>query len=108
LIVRTTFIINHFELFGLHQAAKKLAGPPAKGAERLRAPLLDKLLRNPIYLGFIVAFWVAPTMTAGHLLFAATLTAYICAGIFFEERDLVDLFGYDDRRHGQRASMPGP
>ena len=107
IVLTSTFLINHFELFGLHQVAKNLTGR-SMPAPRFRTPLYYKFVRHPLYLGFIIAFWAAPTMTIGHLLFAAVTTAYIMVGILLEERDLVDLFGDDYRRYRERVSMLVP
>jgi protein-S-isoprenylcysteine O-methyltransferase Ste14 len=103
-VVASTFMISHFDLFGLKQAIQGWHGS-ARGDAAFTTPFLYKHVRHPIYLGFVIAFWATPTMTVGHLLFAAVATAYILVGIQLEERDLVTVFGDRYIRYRREAGM---
>lgn len=108
ILLISTLLIDHFELFGLAQSYAALRNrklsPPI-----FRTPLFYKWVRHPIYFGFLLAFWATPSMTWGHLLFAAGATGYILLGIFLEERDLVAMFGdqYRAYRRQWECSFPG-
>ncbi|KWX23680.1 membrane protein [Mycolicibacterium wolinskyi] len=106
-VLSSTFMINHFDLFGLRQVFLAWRGEPYR-EPGFRTVLLYRLIRHPIMLGFIVAFWAAPTMTAGHLLFAAVSTAYILVAIQLEERDLVGAMGRQYRDYRERVPMLVP
>jgi protein-S-isoprenylcysteine O-methyltransferase Ste14 len=88
LVLFTTFVINHFDLFGLRQVWRHLQGKPQAGLE-FRTPFIYRIVRHPLYVGWFFAFWSAPVMTATHLLFATATTAYILVAIQLEERDLM-------------------
>ena len=92
LVLVATFAIDHFDLFGVRQVLRNHAGKPPLRPE-FRTPPVYRVLRHPLYLGFLVAFWAAPTMTVGHLLFAAVTTGYILIAVRLEEHDLIGTFG---------------
>lgn len=103
-----TWLLNHFELFGLQQAWFNMTGRQA-AAPVMRTPLFYRMVRHPIYTGFFIAFWATPDMTFSHLLAAVGFTIYIMIGISYEERDLLDLFGkpYAEYRGRVGAFIPG-
>ena len=106
-VLLSTFLINHFELFGLQQAWFHMLGREAE-APKFRQPLLYKWVRHPLYLGFFLAFWAAPEMTVGHLLLAAGVSVYMLIAIRYEERDLVGHFGKDYEDYRRDVGMLTP
>jgi methanethiol S-methyltransferase len=104
LVLVSTFLINHFDLFGLRQIWLQLRGRPYQ-ALRFGTPGPYKLIRHPLYLGWFFAFWATPTMSVTHLVFALATTTYILIAIQFEERDLMDALGDDYRRYRERVPM---
>jgi protein-S-isoprenylcysteine O-methyltransferase Ste14 len=104
LLLYTTFLIDHFDLFGLAQVWRHLARknyqPP-----QFRTPALYRLVRHPLYIGWLIIFWAAPVMTSAHLLFALMTTTYILIAIQLEEHDLIDTFGAEYVAYRRRTPM---
>jgi methanethiol S-methyltransferase len=106
-LVASTFLLDHFELFGLSQVFMRLFGKQPSEA-KFRTPLLYRYVRHPIYLGILLAVWATPAMTIGHLLYSLGITAYILIGIQLEEHDLIQQFGDRYRRYRRHAAMLVP
>ena len=107
LVFLSTYLIDHFGLFGLKQVYNYLMQrhdepPPFK------TPALYRVVRHPLYLGFVIAFWSTPRMTTGHLFFAIMTTAYILVAVQFEERDLIHSYGDRYRKYRAQVSMLFP
>jgi protein-S-isoprenylcysteine O-methyltransferase Ste14 len=107
-VLVSTFLISHFELFGLAQAWGHARGAAEVAPPVLRTPFFYRHVRHPLYSGFFLAFWATPQMSAGHLLLAAGVSVYMLIGIFYEERDLVGTFGDDYRSYRARTGMLAP
>lgn len=103
-VLVTTFMINHFDLFGLRQVWLYWRGKPYTSL-RFTTPGPYKYVRHPLYVGWLTAFWATPTMTVAHLVFALGTTAYILIAIRFEERDLVEFHGEEYAEYRQRVPM---
>ncbi len=107
IVLVSTFLINHFELFGLQQvylhARSRAAEPP-----RFRTPFFYRAVRHPLYAGFFLAFWATPVMSLGHLLLAAGMSVYMLIAIRYEERDLVGLFGAEYENYRRDVGMLTP
>ena len=104
IVLLSTFLINHFDLFGLRQVSLYLVGRPYTPLE-FRTPFFYRYVRHPLYVGWLLTFWSAPVMTVAHLLFAVMTTAYILVAIQFEEHDLVAVYGEKYTRYRKQTPM---
>jgi methanethiol S-methyltransferase len=102
IVLLSTFLINHFHLFGLYQVVQYLMDKAQNDVFKM--PFLYKIVRHPLYLGFLIAFWATPVMTAGHLLFSIGMSIYILIGIHHEEKDLIKTHGEKYRQY--RSETP--
>ena len=107
IVLLSTFLLNHFELFGLQQAWLHLRGRQPQPPE-LRQPMLYRWVAHPLYAGFFLAFWATPTMSMGHLLLAAGVSVYMLIAIRYEERDLTGFYGEDYTRYRKSVGMIFP
>ena len=107
IVLLSTFLLNHFELFGLQQAWLNMRGRQAE-PHQLRQPLFYKWVAHPLYSGFFLAFWATPHMSYGHLLLAAGVSAYMLIAIRYEERDLTNYYGEDYTRYRSGVGMIFP
>lgn len=107
MVLLSTFLINHFDLFGLRQVWNQFVNRPTEPL-RFVTPLLYRVVRHPLYLGFLLAFWSGPAMTIGGALFAAGMTAYVLIAVQFEERDLVRFHGPVYKRYQEEVPMLVP
>lgn len=107
IVLLSTFLISHFELFGLTQVWNHWRGH-SPVAPTFRQPFFYRLVRHPLYSGFLIAFYATPAMTVGHLIFASAMTIYILLAIEFEERDLIGLFGPEYERYRAKVGKLSP